>query len=70
MVAKSEVVPMEVVFKDKKYIAETTDILSQLIEHAHLSEQAQGKMLPPLSLTLYPNLHMPLHMSEVVIGDL
>ena len=30
VMAKSEVVPMEVLFKDEKYIAETIDILSQL----------------------------------------
>lgn len=63
VVAKSELVPMEVLFKDEKYIAETIDILSQLIEDARLSEQAQVKCSLPLSLTLYPKLHMPLHMS-------
>ena len=41
VIAKSEVVPMEVLFKDEKYIAETVDILSQLVEDAHLSGQAQ-----------------------------
>ena len=41
VIAKSEVVPMEVLFKDEKYIAKTVDILSQLAEDAHLSGQAQ-----------------------------
>ena len=41
VITKSEVVPMEVLFKDEKYIAETIDILSQLVDDAGLSGQAQ-----------------------------
>ncbi len=53
--AKSEVVPMEVPFKDEKYIAETIDILSQLIEDARLSGQAQVKW-PPSLFSLYAHV--------------
>ena len=40
-VRKSEVVPMKVLFKDEKYISETIDILSQLMEDACLTGNCQ-----------------------------
>ena len=49
-VHKSEVVPMRVLFKDEKYIAETIDILSQLMEDACLTGTCQVAIhnyLPP-----------------------
>ena len=39
--SKSEFVPMKVLFKDEKYIAETIDILSALIEDASLNGDNQ-----------------------------
>ena len=41
VMAKSELVLVKVLFKDEKYIAETIDILSQLVEDVRLSGQAQ-----------------------------
>lgn len=56
VIAKSEVVPMQVLFKDEKYIAETIDILSQLADDAHLSGQAQvNTKLDGFSLALRPS---------------
>ena len=56
VIAKSEVVPMQVLFKDEKYIAETIDILSQLADDAHLSGQTQvNTKLDGFSLTLRPS---------------
>ena len=40
-VQKSEVVPMKVLFKDEKYISETIDILTQLMEDAALTGSCQ-----------------------------
>ena len=40
-VVRTEVVPQKVLFKDEKYIQETIDILSQLIEDANLSGDSQ-----------------------------
>ncbi len=40
-VAKSEVVPMKVLFKDEKYTSETIDILSQLMADADLKGASQ-----------------------------
>ena len=39
--SKSEFVPMEVLFKDEKYVAETVEILSALMKDADL--HMQGK---------------------------
>ena len=56
VIAKSEVVPMQVLFKDEKYIAETIHILSQLADDAHLSGQTQvNTKLDGFSLTLRPS---------------
>ena len=40
-VMKTEVVPQKVLFKDEKYIQETIDILSQLIDDANLNGDPQ-----------------------------
>lgn len=40
-VLKCEVVPMVVLFKDEKYIADTIDILTRLMEDAHLTGNPQ-----------------------------
>ena len=39
--SKSEIVPMEVLFKDEKYVAETVDILSILMKDADLNGENQ-----------------------------
>lgn len=44
-VEKSEVVPMKVLFKDEKYISETIDILTQLMEDAALTGESQVSSL-------------------------
>ena len=38
---KTEVAPMKVLFKDEKYISETIDILSQLVEDGNLQGSSQ-----------------------------
>ena len=40
-VVKTEVVPQKVLFKDEKYIQETIEILSQLIDDANLNGDPQ-----------------------------
>ena len=40
-VAKDEVVPMSVLLKDEKYIADTIDILSALTDDANLTGESQ-----------------------------
>ena len=40
-VSKSEVVPMKVLFKDEKYIADTIDILAKLMDDAKLTGDPQ-----------------------------
>ena len=42
-IAVDEVVPMTVLLKDEKYIAETIDILSTLLEDANLNGKPQVK---------------------------
>ena len=39
--SKSEFVPMEVLFKDEKYVAETVEILSTLMKDADLDGESQ-----------------------------
>ena len=41
---KTEVVPMKVLFKDEKYISETIDILTQLVEDGNLQGSCQVRI--------------------------
>lgn len=53
-VVKTEVIPQTVLFKDEKYIQETIDILSQLIDDGNLNGDPQVvtyKNIPPLPLS-------------------
>ena len=42
-IAKSEVVPMKILFKDEKYKSATIEILTQLLDDASLSGKEQVK---------------------------
>ena len=50
LIAADEAVPMTVLLKEEKYLAETTDILSALIEDANLNGEPQVKIKKNLSI--------------------